>query len=55
MRQSRHEKTVLDGNAFYELDLDCLSEKNRKLSGQSEIKSENAQKRIDNPEEHGVK
>ncbi len=55
MRQSKNEKTVLDGNAFYELDLDCLSEKNRKLSEYETRKSEIRQKRIDNPKGRGVK
>lgn len=54
MEQSRHEKTVLEGNAFYELDLDCLSRRNPKLSEQPEIKMENLQKRIDKSEENGV-
>lgn len=55
MRQSGHEKTVLDGNAFYELDLDCFSEKRRKLPEHEQRKSEIGQKRIDNRKGRGVK
>lgn len=55
MRQSGHEKTVLDGNAFYELDLDCFSEKRRKLPEHEQRNSEIGQKRIDNRKDRGVK
>ena len=34
MEKEKNQKLVIDGNAFYEIDLDCMEEKKKKTSGE---------------------
>jgi hypothetical protein len=34
MKREEHHRLVIDGNAFYELDLDCVHRKQEEKSGQ---------------------
>ena len=41
----KKEKLVLDGNAFYELDMECLKNKQKKLQREKERKAEKDRQR----------
>ena len=36
MEKEKNQKLVIDGNAFYEIDLDCMKKKKKKLQAKSQ-------------------